>query len=189
MCMSSAKINSDGYILHGLIEALSQGPLKILGGLLMLPFAASVLPAFCSIFAPQDERIRTSPWQVIAAQIWLRTISFIVWLAPSSESKLQLHSMEVPRVSGSRVPVLPSAESGQRLRCLRARAGYSPSSVLFPGLLLHISRIGPHLSLAMSGWCCGCGMLWQLARPWRGSSPAFSACLWGLQRPTTPSCC
>ncbi|CAJ1337159.1 unnamed protein product [Effrenium voratum] len=43
----------------GAREALLQGPLKILGALLMLPFAASV----------------------IAAQIWLRTISFIVWLA------------------------------------------------------------------------------------------------------------
>eukprot|EP00440_Ansanella_granifera_P071187 gb/GFBE01077258.1/.p1 GENE.gb/GFBE01077258.1/~~gb/GFBE01077258.1/.p1 ORF type:complete len:755 (+),score=140.85 gb/GFBE01077258.1/:1-2265(+) len=43
----------------GAREAVLQGPLKIIGGLLMLPFAASV----------------------IAAQIWLRTISFIVWLA------------------------------------------------------------------------------------------------------------
>lgn len=38
-----------------------QGPLKILGALFMLPFGASV----------------------IAAQIWLRTLAFIVWLAAS----------------------------------------------------------------------------------------------------------
>ena len=43
----------------GAREALVSGPLKILGALLMLPFTASV----------------------IAAQIWLRTISFVVWLA------------------------------------------------------------------------------------------------------------
>lgn len=40
-------------------EALVQGPLKIIGGLFLMPFAASV----------------------IAAQIWLRTLAFIVWLA------------------------------------------------------------------------------------------------------------
>lgn len=39
-------------------EAILQGPLKILGGIFMLPFAASV----------------------ILAQIWLRTIAFLIWL-------------------------------------------------------------------------------------------------------------
>jgi len=43
----------------GAREALVQGPLKIIGGLFLLPFAASV----------------------IAAQLWLRTVAFIVWLA------------------------------------------------------------------------------------------------------------
>lgn len=43
----------------GTREALCQGPLKVLGGLFLLPFAASV----------------------ITAQIWLRTVAFLVWLA------------------------------------------------------------------------------------------------------------
>eukprot|EP00913_Durusdinium_trenchii_P010228 g9589.t1 len=51
----------------GAREALLQGPLKILGALLILPFTASV----------------------IAAQIWLRTISFIVWLAEGTNHLLE----------------------------------------------------------------------------------------------------
>ncbi|CAK0794968.1 unnamed protein product, partial [Prorocentrum cordatum] len=43
----------------GAREAFVQGPLKFLGALCLVPYAASV----------------------IAAQIWLRTVAFVVWLA------------------------------------------------------------------------------------------------------------
>ena len=84
-------------------EALLQGPLKILGALLMLPFTASATCRVCGVcfvllfFWDACENrgwvvelaillfghpcLLRSVLQVIAAQVWLRTISFIVWLA------------------------------------------------------------------------------------------------------------